>query len=188
MMFQFKNHDQICKFLSQKGYSKFCFSSNGPSPTNIMSYLFANVFIVVYPSVINSTFLGNVSTKFFHWINLIETILLYMMPDATAPSIDVWNSEALRPIPVWFLVRTVVCPQIFNKESGNLSPIHKNPLQRFERFLQKRKIVPFSNGFCPYLSPLIVASPSIPFPRSTIPVYPHIRHLDNTHFFSHLVS
>ena len=53
--------------------------------------------------------------------------------------------------------------------SKNPIPIHKSPLHRSERFPQNKKSVPFSKGFCPYLSPMIVASPSMPFLRSTVP-------------------
>lgn len=54
-------------------------------------------------------------------------------------------------------------------KSRNPVPIHKSPLHRSERFPQNRNRVPFSNGFCPYRSPMIVARPSIPFLRSTVP-------------------
>ena len=47
--------------------------------------------------------------------------------------------------------------------------LETKPLQRSERFPQNRKSVPFSKGFCLYLSPMIVASPSIPFLRLTVP-------------------
>lgn len=57
----------------------------------------------------------------------------------------------------------------------NLSPVHKIPLIRSRLVPQNRNKVSFSNGSSPYFNLTMAASPSIPFRRSHLPVYPNMR-------------
>lgn len=57
--------------------------------------------------------------------------------------------------------------RLYNRR--NPSPIHRRPLILSERLPQNRNRVPFSNGFCLYLSPMIIERPSMPLRRSTVP-------------------